>query len=69
MKGTRHRFFFAFLLSIFMGWTFASSAQLPLAQAAEKALPSLDLTTAIIQVTKQNIPDVVHKVWKASTPW
>ncbi len=60
MKGIKHLFFFTVLVSVFMGWTFVNPAQLLLAQAAEKASPTVDLTTAIIGVAKQNIPAVVH---------
>jgi serine protease Do len=60
MKGIKHLFFFTVLVSVFMGWTFVNPAQLLLAQAAEKASPTVDLTTAIIWVAKQNIPAVVH---------
>jgi hypothetical protein len=47
--------FWSMVIAIFLGGTFAPGMQPPL-EAAEKA----DLSTAIIQVAKQNIPSVAH---------
>jgi len=48
------------LLTVFLSGMMLMPLKLAQVQAAEKAKASIDLSTAIIQVAKQNIPTVVH---------
>ncbi len=55
----RYRPLFEVLLSLFMSGMILASLQSTPVQAAERAKP-IDLSTAIIQVAKQNLPAVVY---------
>ena len=55
MLNQRYRQFFKVMLAVILSLVIVQSGQ-----AAEKARAAVDLSTAIIQVAKQNIPAVVH---------